>query len=257
MSRAFAASSPEERDRPSVKKTFVLIPGPWTGAWVWEPVALGLRWRGYEARSITLSGLASPDEDVSEIGLDTHVDDVLTVLRSEDLGQVILVAHSYSGIVAGQVVDRAPDLVAHTVFVEGFLPHDGRSMLHAFPERLRADDLRLIAENRGRWPAPDAAVVADGQDLTFRQARWLTERFVGHPGRTVAECAVLTRPLSSLRATYVVCAKEHFDGRLAADVSALQAEPNWTFETLDAGHWPMVSAPDQLASLLASVAARA
>ncbi|MFC0865703.1 alpha/beta fold hydrolase [Sphaerimonospora cavernae] len=236
--------------------TFVLIPGPWTGAWVWEPVALGLRRQGYDARPVTLSGLDSPDEDVSKIGLDTHIDDVLSVLETVDQGRVILVAHSYSGIVGGQVADRRPDLVAHTVFVEGFLPHNGRSMLHAFPERLRADDLRLIAANRGRWPAPDAAVVADGQDLTLRQARWLAERFVGHPGRTVAEPAALTRPLSSLRATYVVCEKEHFGGQISLDVSALRAEPGWTFESLDTGHWPMVSAPDRLVSLLTAVAAR-
>lgn len=238
-----------------MKTSFVLIPGPWMGAWVWEPVTCGLRALGYSVQAVTLSGLDDAHADVTGIGLETHVEQVLGVLEKEKLSNMVLVAHSYSGIVAGQVADRAPG-VAHTVFVEGFLPHHGKSMLHAFPERQRADELRLIEANGGRWPAPDAEVVADGQGLSMRQARWLARRFVGHPGRTIAEPAVLTRPLTSLSATYVVCAKEHFGGRLSADVSALQAEPTWTFETLDTGHWPMVSAPDRLVSLLDAVAAR-
>ncbi|GIH67774.1 alpha/beta fold hydrolase [Sphaerimonospora thailandensis] len=235
---------------------FVLVPGPWMGDWAWDPVTRGLSERGHDVRAVTLSGLATPDSDVSAVGLGTHVADVLSMLEAEELRDVILVGHSYSGLVVGQVADRAPGRVAHVVFVEGFLPHDGRSMLHAFPERQRAGELHLIAGNGGRWPAPDASVVADGQDLSVRQARWLAERFVDHPGRTIAEPVVLTRPLSSLSATYVICAKEHFGGRVSADVSAMRAEPGWTFETLDTGHWPMISAPDRLVSLLAAVAAR-
>lgn len=234
--------------------TFVLIPGPWMGAWVWEPVARGLRGLGHHVRTVTLSGLDDAGADVTGIGLDTHVDDVLEILKTEELSDVVLVAHSYAGIVAGQVADRAPDRVAHTVFVEGFLPHDGRSMLDAFPERVRADELRLIAVNGGRWPAPDASVVADGQDLTPAQARRLAARFVGHPGRTIAEPAVLTRPLDHLRATYIVCEKEHFGGRISADVTALRAAEGWTFRTLDTGHWPMISAPDRLVDLLDAAA---
>lgn len=237
-----------------MKNHFVLIPGPWMGAWVWEPVTCGLRTLGHHVRPITLSGLAAPDTDVSGVGLATHVDDVLSLLEADDLRDVILVGHSYSGIVAGQVADRAPGRVARTVFVEGFLPHDGVSMLQAFPERQRAGELQLIDENRGRWPVPDATVVADGQDLSAEQARWLVERFVGHPGRTLSEPAVLTRPLAQQRASYVMCEMEHFDGKVSDDVAAMRAEPNWDFHTLKTGHWPMVSAPEQLVALLAGIA---
>ena len=98
--------------------------------------------------------------------------------------------------------------------------------------------------------------MADGQDLSARQARWLVDRLVGHPGHTLSEPAVLTRPLARQRASYIVCAKDHFGGSVAGDVAAMRAEPTWTFHTLDTGHWPMVSAPDRLAALLSSIAAR-
>ena len=224
---------------------FVLVPGAWMGAWVWEPVTNGLRALGHNVHPVTLSGL-SEDADASEIGLETHVEDVLSVLKSEGLRDVVVVGHSYSGIVAGQVADRVPDRVAHTVFVDAFLPHDGKSMLDAFDERQREEELRQIAENDGFWPAPDVAGAADGHGLSTEQARWLVERLVDHPGRTVSEPAVLKRPLAEQRATYIVCSFEISD-----DVAAISEEPNWTLRTLETGHWPMVSDPEELVALLA------
>ena len=231
---------------------FVLIPGAWMGAWVWEPVTRGLRELGHNVCPVTLSGLDEEDADVLDIGLETHVDDVLSILEEGDLRNAVVVGHLYAGIVAGQVADRAPDRVAHTVFVEAFLPHDGEPMLDAISEHGREEELRQIAANRGRWPAPGAAEVAHERDLSAEQARWLAERFVDHPGRTVSEPAILKRPLGERKATYIVCT---MGGHSASeDVAAMRKEPNWTFRTLEAGHWPMVSAPDELVALLAEIA---
>ena len=72
---------------------------------------------------------------------------------------------------------------------------------------------------------------------------------MGHPGCTVSEPAVLNRRLAERRATYVAGAFEDSD-----DVAALRGEPGWTFRELEAGHWPMVSVPDELVALLADVA---
>ncbi|WP_329087275.1 MULTISPECIES: alpha/beta fold hydrolase [unclassified Streptosporangium] len=239
-----------------MKRGLLLLPGAWSGAWVWEPVVRRLRRRGFPARAVTLRGLCTDRADVSGVGLETHVNDVLALLRAEDLREMVIVGHSYSGLVAGLVADRARDRVAHTVFVEAFLPHHGRSMLHAFPERQRALELRLIDANGGRWPAPDHTVVGDGQDLSRTQARRLAERLVGHPGRTVAEPVVLDGPLARQRASYVVCSRDHVNGCVAADVAAMRAVPTWDFHTLDAGYWPMVSVPGPLADLLARIAGR-
>jgi pimeloyl-ACP methyl ester carboxylesterase len=228
---------------------FVLIPGAWMGAWVWEPVGGGLRALGHDVYPLTLSGLDDGDAGVSDVGLRTHVDDVLSVLEEGDLRDVVVVGHSYSGIVAGQVADRAHDRVAHTVYVDAFLPCDGKSMLDAFGERQREQELAQIAGNGGRWPAPGLDGVLGEPDLSEEQARWLAGRLVGHPGRTVSEPAVLGRPLAEQRATYVACAFEDSD-----DVAALRGEPGWAFRELEAGHWPMVSVPDELVALLDDVA---
>ena len=230
---------------------FVLIPGAWMGAWVWEEVSDGLSALGHHANAVTLSGLESGTE-VSNVGLATHVNDVLSILSDHDLREVVVVGHLYSGIVAGQVADRVPDRVAHTVFVEAFLPHDGKSMLDTFDELQREDELHQIAQHQGRWPAPDLAAL-EGNDLSTSQMQWLLSRFVGHPGRTICEPAILSRPLSAQRATYIACTMGgHW---LSEDVKAMRKEPNWTFRTIQTGHFPMVSTPNRLVELLDEVAA--
>ncbi len=231
---------------------YVLIPGAWMGAWVWEPVTDGLQTLGHQVYTVTLPGLedtaATP---VADVTLQAHVEHVLSLLETHDLYDVIVVGHSYSGIVAGQVADRAPDRVVHTVYVDAFLPHDGRSLLDAFPESQREDELRQIAERGGRWPAPDVAGAADGHGLSVTQAKWLVERLVDHPGRTLSDPAVLRRPLAEQRATYIVCVFEESE-----EAAALRNAPTWTFRKLEAGHWPMVSTPDQLVTLLAEAASQ-
>jgi len=95
-------------------KTYLLIPGAWMGAWVWESVTQGLQKLGHHVYPITLSGLAE-DDDSANISLAIHVSNVLTLLQREDLRDAILVGHSYSGVVAGQVADRTSERLAHTV----------------------------------------------------------------------------------------------------------------------------------------------
>jgi pimeloyl-ACP methyl ester carboxylesterase len=231
--------------------SFVLIPGAWMGAWAWEPVTRGLRELGHDVHPVTLTGLADGEADVSGVGLSTHVDDVVSVLEERDLRDAIVVGHLYGGIVAGQVADRAPERVARTVFVEAFLPRDGRAMLDSISEEGREEELRQIAENRGRWPAPTFDEVAHGNGMSAEQARWLSERFVGHPGRTISEPAALARPLAGQRATYIACTMGgHWR---SGEVAAMREEPTWAFRTLETGHWPMVSDPEGLVALLAEI----
>jgi pimeloyl-ACP methyl ester carboxylesterase len=231
----------------NLSETFVLIPGAWMGAWVWEPVTRGLRSLGHEVHPLTLSGMTG-DTDATEVTLETHVGDVLSFLETQDLRDVILVGHSYSGLVVGQVTDRVPERIKHTVYVDAFLPRDGKSLLDAFPAPQRQDELRQIAEHGGYWTAPDVEGAADGHGLSLEQAQWLVARLVDQPGRTVSEPAVLKHPLAQQRATYIQCSFE-----VSGDLAALQQEPGWTFQTLRTGHWPMISAPTELVALLAEV----
>jgi pimeloyl-ACP methyl ester carboxylesterase len=224
--------------------SYLLIPGAWMGAWVWEPLARELTALGHDPIALTLTGLEDDDRDPSEIGLSRHVDDVTELLAGSSFESVVLVGHSYSGIVAGQVAAAAADRVDHVVFIEAFLPERGRSLLDVSgldEER----ELRLIADNAGRWPAPTRSELSDEPFLSEAQREWLSTRFVGHPGRTVTEPAELLRPLAELPATYIGREKP-------AHLSRPEFE-RWRYCRLDGGHWPMVTVPAELAGILAAV----
>lgn len=228
--------------------TFVLVPGAWLGSWVWEPVARLLTEHGHQVHAVSLSGLAErADVPHDDVGLATHVSDVHDVLVANDLHDVVLVGHSYAGMVTGQVADRAPDRVSVAVYVDANLPHDGRAMTDTWSERGRQQVRDEVTGGEGRWPALELADL-NGHGLTAEQADWLVERTTGHPGRTLFEPAVLATPLEASTGVYIACTKP--TDALTPEAEALANRSGWTFVRLDTGHWPMVSAPDELASVL-------
>lgn len=237
-------------------QTMVLIPGAWMGSWVWDDVAHRLRANGFQVLTPTLAELDG-EGDVSAVGLGTHVEQVEQLLAEHDLRSTILVGHSYSGLVAGQVADRQPSRVAHTVFVQAFLPRQGRSLIDDWSDDpdARAAETAALAERGGRWAAPITGLSAE-PDLTQHQRDWLARHFVDHPGRSITEPAQMSQPLEALSATYIASIPNDTDP-LPAHVQALVTEPSWHIERVRAGHWPMVSIPDTLTTLLSNAARRA
>ena len=89
--------------------TFVLIPGGWHGGWYFQPLAAALRARGHHAFAVTLTGLGERHHLLDSIvNLDVHIDDVVQLLEMERLSEVVLLGHSYGGMVLSGVIDRLP-----------------------------------------------------------------------------------------------------------------------------------------------------
>ncbi|HEY7032922.1 MAG TPA: alpha/beta hydrolase [Thermomicrobiales bacterium] len=140
--------------------TIVLVHGGWTGGWRWRPAIGPLRAAGHEVFAPTLTGLgervhlARPDID-----LDTHVLDVFNLLVAEDLSTVVLVGHSYGGLVITGVADRCPERIGHLIYLDAFVPHDGESLLDLVaPEaRQMIDDGRRDGDDAWRADRPNDA----------------------------------------------------------------------------------------------------
>jgi pimeloyl-ACP methyl ester carboxylesterase len=213
----------------------VLVHGAWLGSLTWKQVVGRLRDEGFRVHLAELSGL-NPAEDVAGIGLEPHVRDVIRLLESGDLRGVILVGHSYSGPGAGQVADRLPDRVAHTVFVEAFVPDQGKSLLDDFSDDPAERDAELaeIAANGGRWPPPTASALTEQEGLS--------------------EPVRLNRPMCDQRGTHSdahssatsfrPCSWSSRSPRPGA--SAGSRPPTWS-------HWPMLTAPERLVAELVAV----
>ena len=109
--------------------TYVLIHGSWDGGWAWKGVASVLQEAGHEIYRPTLTGsgervhLASP-----EVDLNTHIADIVNVLRYENLEDVILVGSSSGGMVITGVAEQVPERIKHLIYLDAFAPQDGQSI---------------------------------------------------------------------------------------------------------------------------------
>ncbi|MCW8129604.1 MAG: alpha/beta fold hydrolase [Planctomycetota bacterium] len=225
--------------------SFVLIPGAWHGGWCWRRLLPLLRAAGHEAFPVTLTGLgerahlAAPD-----VGLATHIQDVLGVLAAEDLREVVLVGHSYAGCVATGAASRAPDRIAHLAILDGFLPEDGQSLAQlkgaAFVERVTARAARAGCPWLVPPPDDDDFGVTDPADLA-----WMKARLTPQPLQTFLEPVALARPVEreAFGKTFIQC-------RLPGEARWRSPNPAFRDVEMEAGHDAMISAPRALADLL-------
>src|SRR5471032_971199 len=159
---------------------FVLVHGAWHGGWCWKRVARRLREAGHAVHTPTLTGLGERAHLLNrQIDLETHIEDVLGLLRAEQLGDIVLCGHSYGGMVITGVADRAADRVAGVVYLDAYVPADGESLSALqLPER-RAALRAAVAEHGWGWlmpPTPAAAFAVNEADRA-----WVDRQCVPHP----------------------------------------------------------------------------
>ena len=226
---------------------FVLVAGARLGAWAWDDVTPHLRTAGHGVYPLTLSGLA--EKQGVPAGQQTHVQDIVDAVESQDLRDVVLVGHSYAGIPVGQAAERIGDRLARVVFVDSAVPVDGEPFASIMPDGGTALKATL-AENAGFWPIMSAAHFEE-HGLTEEQIARIMAGATPHPGATLTEPAVLARSVDNLPATYIRCFPED---ELDKDLAELITRGNWQLVELDTGHWPMFSKPRELAQILLDAA---
>lgn len=237
---------------------FVLIAGAWHGAWCWRRVLPLLRDAGHEAHPVPLTGVGERAHLLSgEVTLATHIKDVLSVVEHEELNDVVLVGHSYGGMVITGVADallhKPEPALRHLVYVDAIVPHPGESWSSRQPTKVVEARIKLAETEGGRpvIPAPDASAFAlEGEDRA-----WVNRRQTPHPFRTYQEPLDFDASrVTFLPRTYVVCTRPAL-AVIAAHHERARTEPGWRVRELAAGHDPMVSAPRALADILLDCAA--
>ncbi len=108
---------------------FVLVHGAWHGAWCWSRVIPELRKAGHAAHAVTLTGVGERAHLLSKnISLQTHINDVLGLIEAEELHNVVLVLHSYAGVVGTGVADKLGSArIRHICYVDAVLPKPGEA----------------------------------------------------------------------------------------------------------------------------------
>jgi pimeloyl-ACP methyl ester carboxylesterase len=187
---------------------------------------------------VTLSGLdAMPGPPVGHINLDTHIADVMELLAVEDLSEVILCSHSYGGMVAAGVADRAPERIAALAYLDAFVPADGQSWWDLANEHFR----RLIIE-RARH---------DG--LTVEPPAGNESRRRPHPIGSFLQALRLTRPEKEMP-RLLVYATGWDATPFTPQYERLRADPAWQVRALACGHDVIKEKPDEIFEVLTRMA---
>ncbi|MCO1337918.1 hypothetical protein BJH93_03285 [Kocuria polaris] len=231
------------------------MPGAWMGGWIWEPTARRLRGRGIDAEAITLRGLEPglSAADIALVRLDDHVQQVVQRVRSEP-GPVVLVSHSYSGMVTASAADCLGDRVIGNVHIGAFIARSGRSLLDDWggSRDERAQERADIEAAGNLWLAPSREMLDFEADLPPGDRDVLAERFTPHPGLTILDRAELSTRVEEQPSTYVALTPSGGLEEAWRDAPAVaKAASGWRRKHIVSGHWPMVSAFDATVELLA------
>ena len=150
---------------------FVVAHGAWSAAWAWKKMRPLLRAAGHELWTPTYTGLGERAHLASPaIDLDTHIADVIGMLEMEDLRDVVLIAHSYGGMVATGVADRVPERIAQLVYLDAFVPRDGQSLFDLQPAEARTRMRELARTDGEGWRLPPTQMPADTPDADIAWA---------------------------------------------------------------------------------------
>jgi pimeloyl-ACP methyl ester carboxylesterase len=174
-------------------RTYVLVHGAWGGGWDWRGVDSLLSARGNRVQRVTLTGQGERVHLASrEIGLSTHIADVVNTILWENLHDVVLVGHSYGGMVVTGVVDRIPERIHRVVYVDAFLPDSGETALSLL-DSVGADFVRSSIRDGMSIPPWVTDTVAVPRDVP-QSARTFTDTLrLGNPaGRRVPGTYLLT-----------------------------------------------------------------
>ncbi|MGE0253328.1 MAG: alpha/beta hydrolase family protein [Alphaproteobacteria bacterium] len=228
--------------------TFVLVHGSWHGGWCWRDLAPLLRRDGHEVHTPTLTGCGANVHRLSrDIDLTVHADDVVNLLFYEDLKDVILVGHSYAGLVVAAAAPRVAERLRSLVFLDAYIvPPGGRGFDLWDEARVTAARAALAGTAPWRDPLGPAALGIEDEAL----ARWTAARMTPHPLATYeTPLPADTEASAALPRLYIRCAAGPI-AHLFAPVEAQVREWGWQVRSLDTGHDAMLTAPAPLAALL-------
>lgn len=228
--------------------TFVLVHGAWHGSWCWKRVRARLRAQGHEVFTPTLTGIGERSHLLDRaIDLETHIRDVEQLIRWEELTDVILCGHSYGGMVISGAADRLPERLRALVYIDAFVPEDGKAVFdYLLPERAATFRQQAAAQGDG-WrlpPLPGAAFNLNAADLA-----WVDRQCTAQPLATFTQPLRLSRPVDELARVALILAGGYRTSSFRQFAATAEAR-GWPTAILPGGHDLMLDCPEDLTRAL-------
>jgi pimeloyl-ACP methyl ester carboxylesterase len=231
----------------SAQKTFVLVHGAWHGGWCWRRVSDLLEKEGHKAFAPTMTGLGERSHLMSkDVVLDTHIADIVNVIKWEDLRGICLVAHSYGGWPVSGALEQVLDRVSSVIYLDAFVPQDGQRSLDVASDFSRKGTLEAIAKGEASRPPPKAEIF----HVNEKDRAWVDSKLTAQPvGVALAPIKLTGAREKVAKKTYIrapVYPQPAFDQYYAAK----KADASWRTYEVDGGHDVMVDRPERLVEIL-------
>jgi pimeloyl-ACP methyl ester carboxylesterase len=228
-------------------KTFVLIHGAWHGGWCWRRVADRLQAQGHKVFAPTLTGLGERTHLLTgDVNLDTHIADIVNLLRWENVTDACLVPHSYGGWPASGALERIGDRVSSIVWLDSFLPEDGQRSFDFANPQSHAGTLAAIAKGELSRPAPKAEFFMVNES----DRAWVDSLLTPQPVAVAMQPIRLSGARERVARKTYIRAPRYPQPAFDQAYARCKADPTWRTLETQAGHDVMVDAPDWLADAL-------
>ncbi|MBT6275456.1 MAG: alpha/beta hydrolase [Chromatiales bacterium] len=231
-----------------MNRTIVVTHGAWSAGWVWKKMKPLLAEHDIVLWSPTYTGLGERAHLANDkIDLDTHITDIVNVLEYEDLSDVVILAHSYGGMVGTGVVDRAASRVNAIIYLDAMVPEDGQSVLDVMGSDGEAEMRRRATEEGDGWkvtpnPSPPDTGPSD--------IEWVKPRRKPQPLGTFTQKIRLMNDTSHIGRSYIYCERSGPGDVFRQFADRAAANPDWRFRSMDASHNPHITCPTDLRDVL-------
>lgn len=233
-------------------KTFVMIHGANSGGYTWKYVAARLRAKGHMVYTPTLTGLGERSHLMSkDISLETHILDVVNLIKWESLSNITLVAHSYGGWPGSGVPERIGEAIGSIVFVDAFMPQDGQKGLDLNSPKSKEDVLAALQKGEVSRPPRDSA---PSENMSAADRAWLLSKQTPQPIGVSLDPIKLTGARDRVAKKTYVRARGYPNPNFDDAYNACKAA-GWNVFDLPCGHSVQVEMPDRLTEILLTVAA--
>lgn len=233
-----------------MKEPFVLVPGAWLGAWCWKDVVPGLEKAGHRAYPVTLTGMGERAHlATKDVGMETAIQDVLGVIKYNELDEFVVVGHSFAGKVAAAVADRLHDRVPKVIYLDAFRPERVQTPQAAFDP---AGEFGALAPGSFAFPLTKEIVARIGPDVQGAHLERMMSLATPWPAKLATDPLTLSRNYDGVKEAYVFCT---LSGDPVDDIIAGKwGQLDGPYKKMETGHWPMITKPTELAKDLVALA---
>ncbi len=220
----------------------MLIPGAWLGGWVWKKISPLIEHAGHEVYPITLTGIGERVHLASsELRIETAIQDVLNTIKFNDLQDFVLIGHSFAGKVAAAVADRVSERVRQLVYLDAYRPlKNVRTPQGSFMDEWPIDQWRV--------PFPNDILDFVGKDVQGKDLEWIKTKATPLPVRYFRDPVTLSEKFDLVKSAYILCMG---GGDNVEEI--LKEKLDGPVKVMEAGHWPMITKPVELADAILSL----